>query len=153
MEEYRDLISVFLLSTFKFVLGGVPLEVVLGFPFLKSVIVTSLGGFVGVVFFVFLSERLIKTAKKIRERRQERKPKEKKIFTRKNKLIIQVKQRFGLIGISILAPVLISLPLGCYLSLRYFKSKRKVIAYMCISVLLWAIVSVPVFIIFKDSLL
>lgn len=153
MLEYWDVISVFLLSTFKFVLGGVPLAVGLGFDFFKAVTVTSAGGFVGVVFFVYLSERLIIAAKKIRAKRQDKKPKEKKIFTKKNKFIISVKTRFGLIGIVALAPVLISIPLGCYLAVRYFKNKNKIISYMIVSVLVWAIISVPVFDYFGDLLL
>ena len=152
MGEYWDIILVFLLSTFKFVLGGVPLAVGFGFSFFKAVTITSIGGCVGSVFFVVLSDKLVKNIQKMKEKRQETKTKPQKVFTRKNKFIISIKMRFGLAGIVALGPVLISIPIGCYLAVRYFKDKQKIIAYMFVSVLLWSIISVPVFIIFWDVL-
>lgn len=144
MGEYWDIISVFLLSTFKYVLGGVPLAVGLGFSYLKAVTVTSLGGIVGSTFFVFLSEKIVKAAQKIRHKREEKTHKKKKIFTRKNKTIVYIKMKFGLAGIVISAPVLISIPLGCYLAVRYFKNRNKILSYMYASVVLWSMVSVPI---------
>lgn len=152
MGEHWDAISVFLLSTFKFVLGGVPLAVGFGFSFLKAATITSFGGCVGVMFFVFLSDRLIKNVKKIKEKRQGPQTNSKPVFTRKNKTIITIKKKFGLMGIALLSPVLISIPLGCYLAVRYFKDKNKIIAYMFVSVLAWAVVSIPIFMYFKGLL-
>ncbi len=137
MKIFWEIASVFLLSSVKFVFGGVPLALGLGFSFFKAVTVTSLGGFVGIIFFVFLSEKLIENVKKLKEKKHIEAS--KKVFTRKNKMIVKVKHRFGLVGIALLTPLLISIPLGCYLAVRYFKNKQRIIAYMFASILFWSI--------------
>ncbi len=112
-----------------------------GFSFFETVVVTSLGGFAGTLFFVFISDLLIRNYKKKLLSKQEKKAKPAKKFTRKNKIIVKIKRNFGLIGISLAAPVLLSIPLGCFLAVRYFKDKQKIIAYMFASVLFWAVTS------------
>ena len=143
MNIMWEIVSVFLLSSVKFVFGGVPLALGLGFSFFKAVTVTSLGGFVGILFFVFLSEKLIANFKKVKEKKKNQDlhfhSTVKKIFTRRNKMIVKVKHRFGLTGIALLTPLLISIPLGCYLAVRYFKNKQRIIAYMFVSILFWSI--------------
>lgn len=141
MQLLWEIVSVFLLSSVKFVFGGVPLALGLGFSFFKAVTVTTLGGFTGILFFVFLSEKLIENVKKLKEKKQTDSASQppKKIFTRKNKIIVNVKRRFGLIGIALLTPFLLSIPLGCYLAVRYFKEKQKVVTYMFASILFWSI--------------
>jgi hypothetical protein len=133
---------VFLVSTVKFVLGGIPLAVlVYKFPFFKAVTVTSLGGFAGAIVFVYASDSIILYFKK----RKEQKTKEigiqknKKIFTRTNKITVIVKQRFGLLGIALLTPLLFSIPIGCFIAVRYFKEKERILIYMFGSILFWAV--------------
>src|ERR1017187_10678313 len=101
MNSWWEIISVFLLSTIKFVFGGVPLALGLGFSFFKAVTVTSLGGFTGVIFFVLFSDKVIENLDRINAKKQKENinRNSKKIFTQKNKIIIKVKQRFGLLGI------------------------------------------------------
>ena len=133
-----EIILVFFLSTFKFVLGGVPLDVMTyEFPFFKAVTVTSLGGFVGTTFFVYSSDFLIAYFK--RRVQQKKQTKVKKKFTRMNKIIVVIKQRFGLLGIAIVTPLLLSIPVGCFLAVRYFKEKQRILIYMYSSVLFWAV--------------
>jgi uncharacterized membrane protein len=142
MQPWWEIISVFLLSTVKFIFfGAVPLALGFGFSFFEAVTVTSLGGFTGVVFFVFLSEKLIENVKKLKAKKQQSNTNQapKKIFTRKNKFIVKVKHRFGLIGIAFLTPLLLSIPLGCYLAVRYFKDKHLILIYMFVSILFWSV--------------
>lgn len=131
----------FLLSTFKFVFGGVPLALAYGFSFFEAVVITSLGGFSGVLLFVTLSDVILKKYKeqKYKKENVEAPKKKKKIFSKKNRLIIHVKQRFGLVGIATLTPLLFSIPIGCFLAVRYFKNKQRVIIYMFASILFWSI--------------
>ncbi|MBL0049050.1 MAG: hypothetical protein IPP32_13250 [Bacteroidetes bacterium] len=137
MNDWGEIISVFLLSTVKFVLGSVPLALGFGFSFLKSLLVTTAGGFLGVFIFVNTSEYIL-------NRWQERKKTKKKItpfkknFTRKNKLIVRTKRRFGLTGIALLTPLLLSIPIGSFIALRYFKNKHKVLVYLFGSVIFWS---------------
>ncbi len=139
-ESWWEIASVFLLSTAKFVFGGVPLALVYGFSFFKAVAVTSLGGFTGVLFFVMLSEFILKKIRDAKQKKDLSKPQtNKKIFSRKKRLIIHVKRRFGLIGIAFLTPLLFSIPLGCFLAMRYFKNRHQVIIYMFVSILFWSV--------------
>lgn len=129
------------MSTVKFVFGGVPLALYYGFSFFKAVTITSLGGFVGVSFFIFMSEELIEFFKKrkaLARIKYPLRPLPKK-FTRKNKIIVIVMQRFGLIGISLLTPLLLSIPIGCFIAVRYFKDKQNIVVHMFGSVLFWSV--------------
>ncbi|MCE9537805.1 MAG: hypothetical protein K8R85_01115 [Bacteroidetes bacterium] len=141
MESLLEIISVFLMSTVKFVFGGVPLALGLGFSFFEAVTVTSLGGFVGVTAFVYTSDKLIAYLKKRKTLKQLENPNQirKKSFTRTNKIIIIVKQRFGLLGISLLTPLLLSIPIGCFLAVRYFNDKQRILFYMFGSILFWSV--------------
>ncbi|MES2138147.1 MAG: hypothetical protein V4511_00460 [Bacteroidota bacterium] len=129
------------MSTVKFVFGGVPLALGLGFSFFEAVTVTSLGGFVGVTAFVYTSDKLIAYLKKRKILKQLENPNQirKKSFTRTNKIIIIVKQRFGLLGISLLTPLLLSIPIGCFLAVRYFNDKQRILIYMFGSILFWSV--------------
>jgi ABC-type tungstate transport system substrate-binding protein len=91
--------------------------------------------------FVFLSDTLVKNYKKRKEEKKEKQQTEvpSKKFTRKNKLIVTIKKRFGIIGISLATPLLLSIPLGCFLAVRYFKNKQEIIAYMFGSILFWSV--------------
>ncbi len=143
MDSLWEIILVFLLSTVKFVFGSVPMALGFGFSFFESTVVTSLGGFTGVVFFVYMSDKFIANAKKLRAKRLATHPdqKPKKQFTRKNRIIVSVKTRFGIAGIALLTPFILSIPLGCFLAVRYFKDKQQILMYMFASILFWAVCS------------
>lgn len=141
MEELWKIISVVLLSSVKFGLGGLPLALaVYHFSFFKAVVTTSFGGILGIVVFSYLSELILKLADKVTcwwRKKHPAKPKKK--FTFQNKMIVRVKKRFGLIGLAILTPTVLSMPLGMLLAKRYFHNTQRVMVYMISSVLFWAI--------------
>jgi uncharacterized membrane protein len=137
-----EILVVFLLSTTKFVFGAVPLALAAGFSFFEAVTVTSLGGFVGCTFFTIMSDRLLLFFRQRRERRDALDPANIRVrrkFSRQNRTIVRVKHRFGLIGIALLTPLLFSIPLGCFLAVRYFKHKRQILMYMFASILFWSV--------------
>lgn len=142
MEAWWEILSVFLLSSIKFVFGGVPMALGFGFSYFESIVVTSLGGFTGVLFFVYTSDMLIAFFKKraALKRAQNVHLPSKKKFTRTNKIIVKVKSRFGLLGFSLLVPFLIPIPIGCFLAVRYFNDKQKIVRYLFTSVFIWSIV-------------
>jgi hypothetical protein len=133
--EVLKIVSVFLLSSIKFGIGGVPAAVIANFSFFKAMLVTISGGVSGTIVFTYLSAWLTKRLKK---KKKPNKPKNK--FTLTNKIIVYVKKYFGLVGISIITPLILSIPLGVFLAVRYYHDKWKVIRFMMISVTVWAIV-------------
>lgn len=102
---------------------------------------TNVGGILGIYFFAFLSERVIAwwmrtfRKKRLTIKNQNR---EKKIFTRKNRRIIRIKQRYGLIGIAVTTPFLLSIPLGTFLVVRYYRSRKIKFTYLIVSNLVWS---------------
>lgn len=141
MDSLWEIILVFLLSTVKFVFGSVPLALGFGFSFFEAVTVTSLGGFTGAVFFVYMSDKILSFFKKRKARKKLENPDtpHKKVFTNRNRMIVRVKKRFGLLGIAFLSPFLFPLPLGCFLAVRYFKNKQKILVYMFGAILFWSV--------------
>lgn len=141
MASWWEIISVFLLATVKFVFGAVPMALGMGFSFFQAVTITSLGGFTGVMIFTFTSEKLIHgyQERRHREKHERQQQKKKPVFTRRNRLIMRVKSRFGLFGIALLTPLLFSIPIGCFIAVRYFKQKQKILLYMFASILFWSV--------------
>ena len=141
MDYWWEIVSVFLLSSVKFVFGGIPMALGMKFSFIEAVVVTSLGGFTGVVTFVVLSDKLLKAIYKRKAKIDAKNPsiKLKKKFTFKNKIIVIIKRRFGLLGFSLMVPFFIPIPLGCFLAVRYFNNKAKIIGYLFGSILFWSI--------------
>jgi uncharacterized membrane protein len=126
----------------KFVFGAVPMALGMGFSFFEAVTVTSAGGFAGVLVFTFASDKILDLLQKRKARKRAENPeaaKQGKKFTRKNRMIVSVKKRFGLLGISILTPLLFSIPIGCFLAVRYFKVKQRIVIFMFASILFWSV--------------
>jgi hypothetical protein len=151
MEYWWEILSVFLLSTVKFVFGGVPMALAFKFSFLEAVVVTSLGGFTGVITFVTLSEKLLNyiNKRKAKNKVKNSETPEKKKFTFRNKTIINVKTKFGLIGFAFLVPFFIPIPLGCFLAVRYFNDKKRIISYLFGAILFWSIAVSSLHFLFK----
>jgi hypothetical protein len=87
-----------------------------------------------------MSDKLVANLKKRKAKKLLEHPHQqsKKIFTHRNKIIVSAKRRFGLAGIAFLTPLLLSIPIGCFISVRYFKNKQRVLMYMFCSVVFWA---------------
>ena len=142
MSSWWEISLVFLLSTIKFFFGGVPAALGFGFSYFESITVTTLGGFTGVVVFVFASDKLIVFFKKRAELKRLKNPSRdaKKKFTRTNRIVISVKRRFGLLGFSLIVPFLIPIPIGCFLAVRYFNDKQKIVRYLFLSIFIWSVI-------------
>ncbi len=139
-KELLEIAGVFMLSALKFGLAGVPSAVFAKWSFFKVLTVTISGGMTGAVVFTFVSEALIRSYKKVKQKLIVTKEKHKPKFTFINKLIIKTKNKFGLLGLAILTPSILSIPLGVFLGVRYYKNRKKILTYMFVSICLWAVV-------------
>jgi hypothetical protein len=131
----------------------------LGFPaafmmfkqdFLMIILVSCAGGIAGNIAFTYLSAAAIKWRHNYRVKKHS--IHSKKIFTKFNRRVITVKNRFGLTGIALITPLLLSTPLGAFLADRFFKNKKKVIIYLSVSTIFWSLALYVIFIFFYDSL-
>lgn len=66
-------------------------------------------------------------------------PKKKAIFTRRNRRIVKIKRSYGMWGIVIATPVLLSIPVGAFLARHYYSKNRKIIFYMMGSIVGWGV--------------
>ena len=156
------LIQVVIVSGIKFLFAPL-ISVGYGFNYLQTVLFTTAGGILGILFFYFFSKWIIKQygkyypivfsyfsgvhvekAKKILNCDQ---PPKKK-FTRKNKSIINLRRKYGFFGIVLFTPVLLSIPIGAFLAQKYYSKKANVLIYMSISVVLWSFFMSSIFFLF-----
>ena len=133
-----------------------PLAIIqFNFSFAETLLWTNVGGILGIYFFAFLSEKIMSWWKRVfrKIRIRARNPKKsKRIFTKKNRRIIRIKQRYGLPGIAMITPFLLSIPLGVFLVVRYYHSRKIKFTYLIASNLVWSVIY-TVFYMFWDGLL
>ncbi len=156
--------EVLILSGIKFAFGPA-LSMGLGFSYFQTIIVTSIGGLAGVYFFYYVSEWILKlynnhislyfkNTKKLRPEylkltKNTNPPKVKKSFTFLNKTIVKTRSSFGIKGIAILTPVLLSIPLGTFLVNKYYGQNNKKLIYLSISVMIWSFIFSSLLFIFR----
>lgn len=135
MPPFTHIASVFLLSSVKFLLG-VSAALAHGFSFWQFVLFTTSGGIAGVLFFYYFGSIFFSF---LRKKGIMKNKSVKKIFSYKNRKIVKIKNTYGVIGIALLTPVLLSIPIGCLLCARYFATNKKTVYYLIASVYLWGI--------------
>lgn len=121
------------LSAIKHTFGGLPMAAGFGFSYLEVAAFTAIGGIIGVAAFLFLAESI-----KAFSNRYFPSKKAKRIFTKKNRFIVKVKQRFGLAGIAFLTPSILSVPIGTMVAASIFRDRKKVFLYLSMAVLIWS---------------
>ncbi len=136
-------ISTILVSSIKFAFAPF-IAVLYGFNYIETVIITSIGGVLGIFFFYYLSSFILWLHRRVFPNRNNKTKKPpsltKKKFTFRNKLIIRLKSNFGLIGIAFFTPIILSIPLGSFLAHRYYLKNKLVLPLMLSGVFFWAFV-------------
>lgn len=148
METYISEILIVAFSSVKFMFAPALAILHYKMSYLASVFLTSLGGCLGVFFFTQLSKAIIGFV--IRASRWlniPAKSKRQKTFTRRNRLIVHIKTRYGLWGLVVLTPVFLSIPLGAFLAEHYYP-KKQTLYYQFASVFGWSFTLNAIFIIF-----
>ena len=148
MEKVLQVIFIVILSATKFFAAPIT-SLNIGFNYLQTLLLTIAGGVLGVVVFYYLSNaiaflffRLLKLIMK------DRMPKKPKVFTWKNRMIVNTVRKYGLLGVAVITPVLLSIPLGTFIASRYFEDQKKVLKYMSASVIFWSVIISSLVIVF-----
>lgn len=105
----------------------------------NSGLILLVGGTVGMTLFYFLGKQINFLIDKLLSKRK-RKKSPKKVFSKNNRRFISVKNKYGLWGISLLSPVLFSIPIGCFLATRFYKNNSTTFAVMLIGMVVWTII-------------
>ena len=125
------------------------------FSFLETLLWTNVGGILGIYFFAFLSEQVMAWWKRLFRKQRARARaavREKKVFTKRNRRIIRIKQQYGLAGIAFTTPLLLSIPVGTFLVVRYYRTSKTKFSYLIASNLFWSVIYTAFFL-FWDGLL
>lgn len=156
------LLQVLFISAVKFLFAPF-ISIGYGFNYFQTVLITAVGGILGILFFYFLSRWIIRqynlysplvfsyfTGDKIEKSKRTLLNDNllKKKFTRKNKLIINIRNKYGYLGIILLTPVLLSIPIGAFLAQKYYSKKNNTLIYLSISIVLWSFFISSVFFLF-----
>lgn len=156
------LIQVLFISGIKFLFAPL-ISIGYGFNYFQTAGITAAGGILGILFFYFLSRWIIRqyykycpvvfsyfSGEKVEQAKKILNCQDipKKKFTRKNRLIINIRKKYGFLGIILLTPVLLSIPIGAFLAQKYYSKRNNVLVYMSISVVLWSFFISSVFFLF-----
>ena len=127
---------------------AIPASVAAGAEFYQTIVGGIFGGCSGITIYLYSLDFLLKTYKKHLHNKKLQShveiPKKKKpIFTKRNRMIVRLMQKYGLNGIAFLTPLL-SLPLGVFIAERinekFIQNRQKVLLYLCVSMVIWTFI-------------
>ena len=163
MVALFKIIQVFLLASVKYFLTF-PYAILIGLNFEQTLIAVTLGGIAGFFFFYYFSGYAISRVYHIKTFLRNYFPvsvriyrylisSRKKVtgelvFSKRNRFIVRFRSKFGLPGIIILSPIILSLPIGAFLLNKYYSKHKLAMPYMVLSILSWTAVFVAFALIF-----
>ncbi len=145
--------NVFLLATVKYFYTPI-YAFIIGLDFFETIVTLIAGGIFGFFVFYYLSNMLILSARilkpsvikytpegilnRMRIWKQKRaiKRKNRKKFSKRNKMIVKARSNYGMWGICLLTPVLLSIPLGAFLLRKYYHHRKGAIPIMVFAIIL-----------------
>ena len=135
--KYLGLLGI---ATFKFMVApfaGKPLKL----SFIETYLACVAGAILSAAIFFYLSEYLmIKSAKRRERKRREAiendlPPTVQKNFTFMNKLIVKIKHIFGIYGICFIAPLVLSIPIGTIISVKFYGKDKRTLPLIIMGIL------------------
>ncbi|HMN04370.1 MAG TPA: hypothetical protein PKD45_01480 [Flavobacteriales bacterium] len=115
-----------------------------GHSYLQTVLLTAAGGSMGAVFFFQGGRQILEWFRKRTIRRRARAlaagHKPKQIFTRTNRFVIKVKQRYGLGGLAFIFTPFLSVPVTALLAAKYFRHNPRTLSTLLTAVVIWSFV-------------
>jgi len=144
-EEILKAFSIYLLCTLK-VIFGPTLGYAAGLHLITTIIVTVAGMMTSVVAFTYFGEWLrMKIFKRWISTR--------KNFTPTRRRIVTVWKKYGLVGIAILTPLGLTPIGGTLLAVSFGAPKQKIIGYMLVSAIVYAVIFSCVIYLFGNNVL
>lgn len=129
LNDILKYLTVYFSSMVKFI-GGPVLGYATGLSFLETIIFNVLG-MMTTVFIVSFVGRKIKLALFKKRKR--------KLFTTRNRRLVSVWRKWGLIGIAFLTPLIFSPIVGASVAASFGEKTGKIAFYMLLSALFWSV--------------
>jgi hypothetical protein len=133
-------LTIILFCTWKFAAMFPVAILAMKMSFFETIIYTNIGGALGAVIFTFFSGILIKTWNRYLPEIFKCQKKPKKVFTKRKRFLVKVKVKYGLTGIVILTPLLLSIPVGSFLIAKYYGRKKINIAWLISGQVVWSFI-------------
>ena len=121
-------------ATFPYAIYG------LDFTFWDTIIYANLGGVLGLLGTMYLSKFIIYSWETYVRPLYRKEPREKKVFSKRNRRIVALLTKYGFTGLVILTPVLFSIPIGGFLMTKYYGIRLKNIGWMAMGLLAWSFI-------------
>jgi len=153
-ERFLEYGVAFITATTKFLIAA-PAAKEMGMSYWETIIVLTLGGITGTLFYFFGASWIMELGRKRRFIKEEKQKKigkyhPRKVFTRQNKLIVTVKRRFGLYGIGFVTHPFLSVPLGCILCAKFYRNDKVTLPYLLLLVPFWSFVLTSVYFFLRE---
>ncbi len=148
VSSWLKVFEVGLISSVKFLFAPFESERY-HFSFGESFTITTIGGLIGIFAFYYAGSNIthwwrhsVAIIKSIFIRKPaeviEKKP--RKVFTRTKRFVIRIKMKFGLVGIALVTPCIISIPIGTIVAANFYRKRKGVLLYFIVSLLLWSLI-------------
>jgi len=134
MKEILAILSLLGFCSIRHTWMGIPAAAIAGYSLVEIMVIGIVGGMIGIVLFTYLTVPVKRLYKKLF-------PKKVRKFTKMNRRIIRIRQRFGLWGIALITPPIFSIPVGAIVASSMYSNKKRIFATMFVSVLGWSILS------------
>ncbi len=136
MKAFLILLS----ATWKFAATFPVAIYVFEMTFIETLVYTNLGGFIGIIVSLFFSNGIIYLWKRLTSKKQKRRNQHRKKFTKRNRRLVLLKTKYGMPGIAILTPVILSIPLGTFLTAKYYRHKKNSYVYLVLGQVVWSFI-------------
>jgi hypothetical protein len=133
-------LTIIFFCTWKFAATFPVAIYIMNMSFTETLIYTNIGGILGTIVFVYFSGFLLKTWNDYWPAKFKFHRKTRKIFTKRNRRFVKLKLKYGLFGIVLLSPVLLSIPLGSLLIAKYYGIKKTNIIWLIAGQIFWSFV-------------
>ena len=164
MVAVIKIIQVFLLATVKYVVTF-PFALIIGLNFQQTLVAVTLGGIVGFFFFYHMSSFAITKFHHLKTFLRKHSPpvvrlkfrqlmswrkklSGERVFSKRNRFIAGLRAKYGLLGIVVLSPLILSIPIGAFLLNKYYSKHKLAKPYMVLSIISWTAVFVAFALIF-----
>jgi hypothetical protein len=130
-EEFLKYFLVYISSTIKFIFGPT-IGIASGFNVFITGTLTTLGMMTSVYVFSFFGDKIHAFRMKILGK------KERKLFTKKSRRFVNIWNKYGVAGIAVLTPIILT-PIGGTILVNAVGAKKEdIFKYMWISCIFWS---------------
>lgn len=134
-----DEVIIILSSTWKFAATFPVAVYVFNMSFFQTILYTNIGGLLGIIVSGFLSKSLVVLYNRYWPERLKIRKKYKRKFTKRNRRLVTFKRKYGLPGIVVLTPVLLSIPVGTFLIVKYYRQRQLSYLFLVLCQIVWSV--------------